>query len=41
MNLKYEGSLSSFAFNCNLRHYNQVVVQPDVTVDKSRWGGAG
>ena len=26
MKLKYEKLLSNFAFNCNLRHYNKVIL---------------
>jgi len=27
--LKYSGPLSNFAFNCNLRHYNEGGLDPD------------
>ena len=37
MNLKYDGSLSNFAFNCNLRHYNKAI--PKLSIALICWDG--
>ena len=40
MKLKYDGPLSNFAFNFNLRRYTQVVLGPGGVLDNSDGGYA-